>query len=129
MLNYNQLTKIFEEPHNISTLPGGCAETNNIAAGIKITADGKFVCASNRGHNSITVFKRNKMRGFLSFVDFISSGGKTPRDFSIDPSKNFLLVCNQDSDNMVVFRINQDEGKLEKIFEYPVPVPVCVIFP
>jgi 6-phosphogluconolactonase len=129
MLNYNQLTGIFEEPHSISTLPGGCTGIDNIAAGIKITADGKFVYVSNRGHNSITVFKRNRMRGFLSFVDSISSGGKTPRDFSFDPAENFLLVCNQDSDNLVVFRINHAEGKLEKIFEYPVPVPVCVIFP
>jgi 6-phosphogluconolactonase len=128
-LNYNQQTGIFEEPQNISTLPGGCAGTGNTAAGIKITADGRFVYVSNRGHNSITVFKRNKMRGFLSFVDSVSSGGKTPRDFSIDPLENFLLACNQDSDNLAVFRINQAEGKLKKLFEYPVPVPVCVIFP
>lgn len=129
MVNYNQQTGIFEEPHSISTLPGGYAGTNNTAAGIKITADGKFVYASNRGHNSITVFKRNRPRGFLSFVESVSSGGKTPRDFSLDPSGNFLLACNQDSDNLVVFRINQAEGTLEMLSEHPVPVPVCVVFP
>jgi 6-phosphogluconolactonase len=129
MVHYNQMTGIFEEPHTISTLPGGCPGTGTIAAGIKITPDGKFVYASNRGHNSITIFKRDRMRGFLSFVDSVSSGGKTPRDFSLDPSGKFLLVCNQDSDNLAVFRVNRTAGKLEQVFEYPVPVPVCVIFP
>jgi 6-phosphogluconolactonase len=128
VLKYDPLQGSFEKIQNISALPREGIGLNSIAAAIKITGDGNFVYASNRGHNSITVFKRDALRGFLSFVEAVSSGGKTPRDFSIDPSGNYLLVCHQDSDNLVVFRINRADGKLTQLSEYPVPAPVCVIF-
>ncbi|WP_010254745.1 lactonase family protein [Treponema primitia] len=128
VLKYNQSTGIFEELQNISALPEGIAGLNSIAAAIKISPDGNFVYTSNRGHDSIAVFKRDAASGALTLTGCIPSGGKTPRDFSIDPSGNFLLVCNQDSNTMAVFRINRATGDLVKLFAYPVPTPVCVIF-
>jgi 6-phosphogluconolactonase len=128
VLKYYFSTGSFEKMQNISALPPDGAGSNSIAAAIKISGDGNFVYASNRGHNCITVFKRDAIQGLLSFVDSVSSGGKTPRDFSLDPSGNYLLVCHQDSDSLVVFRINRDSGKLMQVGEYSLPAPVCVIF-
>jgi 6-phosphogluconolactonase len=128
VLKYNQSTGSFEELQNISALPEGSAGLNSIAAAIKISPDGKFVYTSNRGHDSIAVFKRDAASGILTLTGCVPSGGKTPRDFSIDPSGNFLLVCNQESNTIVVFRINRPAGDLIKLFEHPVPAPACVIF-
>jgi 6-phosphogluconolactonase len=128
VLRYYRTTGNFEKLQNISALPEEGAGSNSSAAAIKISVDGNFVYASNRGHNSITVFKRDTVRGLLSFVDSVPSGGKTPRDFALDPSGNFLLVCHQDSDSLGVFRIDRGSGKLTQAAEYSIPAPVCVIY-
>ncbi|NLB77354.1 MAG: lactonase family protein, partial [Clostridiaceae bacterium] len=80
----------------------------------------------NRGHNSIVAYSRDKETGTLSFVESIPCGGDTPRNFAIDPTGKFVLVCNQDTDNICVFSIDNDTGKLTKVSDYPVPTPVCV---
>ncbi|GHV77575.1 hypothetical protein AGMMS49942_23960 [Spirochaetia bacterium] len=126
VLRYYRATGNFEKLQNISALPQD--GSNSSAAAIKISGDGNFVYASIRGYNSITVFKRDTVRGLLSFVASVPSGGRTPRDFAVDPSGNFLLVCHQDSDSLGVFRIDRGSGKLTQVAEYTLPAPVCVIF-
>jgi 6-phosphogluconolactonase len=116
----------FEKIQTISTLPGGF-QGNNTAAAIRTSPDGNFVYASNRGHDSIAVFKAQGKEGTLELKTITSSGGAVPRDFNLDPAGNFLLSANQDSDNLVVFRVDKN-GKIEKAGEYPAPSPVCVIF-
>jgi 6-phosphogluconolactonase len=115
----------FEERQTIRTLPEAAA-VSGAAAAVKISPDGNFIYASNRGHDSIAVFKRDKTTGVLSPIDYTASGGRTPRDIEIDPSGNFLLACNTDSDNLSVFRIDRRQGKLAKLGEYRVPSPACV---
>jgi 6-phosphogluconolactonase len=105
-------------------------------AAIRIRSDGKYVYASNRGHDSIAVFKVGESDAAgpsgnaedLRFLDAAPSGGRTPRDFILDPADGFLLACNQDSDNVTVFRVDDATGLLEKMGDYAVPSPVCVIW-
>jgi 6-phosphogluconolactonase len=116
----------FEKMQSLSTLPRG-TEVPNTASAIKISPDGQFLYASNRGHDSIAVYGMRR-NGFLEWIDALPSGGKTPRDFSIDPTGNFLLVCHQDSDNLAVFRIDPLSGRFGKLDDYPLPSGVCIIF-
>ncbi|GHT58235.1 hypothetical protein FACS1894109_12150 [Spirochaetia bacterium] len=116
----------FENLQNISALPRG-KKIDSIAAAIRISIDGKFLYASNRGHDSIAVFKVLKT-GLLEFIEAVPSGGTSPRDFILDPSGNFLLALHQRSDNLVVFKVNHKTGLLKKEREYTVLSPVSVIF-
>lgn len=82
---------------------------------IHVSPNGQFVYASNRANtNEIVVFKINQTDGVLSFVQRISSGGKEPRNFVIDPTGNFLLVANQKENNVTVFKIDASEGTLSQ---------------
>jgi len=83
------------------------------AADIHVSPDGKFLYATNRGDaNEIVVFAIDQSTGRLTFVERKPSMGKTPRNFAIDPSGNYLLVANQNSDDIYVYRINKLTGKL-----------------
>lgn len=96
----------------ISILPDGYKGAVG-AADIHVSPDGKFLYASNRGDlNEIVVFSINPENGRLTFVERKPSMGKTPRNFVIDPSGNYLLVANQNTDNVFVYRINKLTGKL-----------------
>jgi len=87
------------------------------SADIHISPDGRFLYVSNRGleENTIAIFSINLLDGKLKLVDHESSFGEHPRSFIIDPSGKFLLVANQFSDNIVVFRRNIKTGKLSKL--------------
>lgn len=96
----------------ISLLPDGFKGATG-AADIHVSPDGKFLYATNRGDlNEIIVFSVNPDNGRLTFVERKPSMGKTPRNFVIDPSGNFLLVANQNSDSVIVYRINKSTGRL-----------------
>jgi 6-phosphogluconolactonase len=112
----------------LSSLPENF-KGNNSAAEIAVDAKGKYLYVSNRGDNSIGLFRINPDDGSLLPVDWISSGGKAPRHFEIDPTGQWLFAANQNSDNIVLFRINQDNGRLQLISDTTKLVaPVCVRF-
>jgi 6-phosphogluconolactonase len=113
---------------SISTRVEG-EERDAASAAIKIHPNGKFLYASNRGElNEVVVFSIDD-EGKLTPIQHMSTAGKTPRDFEIDPSGNFLLVANQDSSTLITFKINQSTGMLEKTgFIAEVPSPVCIKF-
>ncbi|MDR1326532.1 MAG: lactonase family protein [Treponema sp.] len=115
----------FECLQTLSTLPPAFQRFNAVAA-IKLSPDASHLYVSNRGHDSIAVYKLNANKT-LTFMDILPSGGKNPRDFAIDPSGNFLLACHQDSDNLVVFHIDRDTGLFTKAGEYPIPSGVCIL--
>jgi len=100
------------------------------AADIHTSPDGKFLYSTNRGDaNEIEVFAISPTDGKLTFVERTSSLGKTPRNFVIDPSGNFLLVANQNSDDIYIFRINKKTGKLTYTNEkLEVGNPSCLKF-
>ena len=112
----------------ISTLPDDFKGENDDAE-IRIHPSGKFLYASNRGHDSIAVFAIDSLKGTLTPIEHTSTGGKTPRSFEIDPTGTLLFAENQASNNIVIFRIDQNTGKLTptgKVLE--VGQPVCVKF-
>lgn len=98
------------------------------AADIHISKDGQFVYASNRGHESIVIYKVNPENGTLKLVGFQDVKGKHPRNFSLSPDDNFLLVANKDSNNIVSFKRDNKTGKLVFVDEVFAPNPVCVLF-
>lgn len=116
------------ELKTISTLPEKFAG-NNDAAEIAVHPSGKFLYASNRGHDSIAVFSIDPEKGTLTRVEFVSTKGKTPRNFAIDPSGSWLFVANQASDDVVVFRIDNKTGHLTPTGQVlSVTSPACVKF-
>jgi 6-phosphogluconolactonase len=100
------------------------------SAAIKISHDGKMLFASNRGEsNTISVFTIDGLTGKLTSKGFINSGGKGPRDFNIDPSDNFLIAANGNSDNITIFKINKKTGMPEDAGkQVSIPSPVCIVF-
>jgi 6-phosphogluconolactonase len=112
----------------VSTLPPGYEGTNT-AAEVAVHPSGKFLYASNRGHNSVELFRIDPASGLLSPVQDEPTQGRTPRFIAIDPTGRFLFVANQDSDNVVIFRINGDDGRLTPTgVQIKASLPVCVAF-
>ncbi|MDP2791119.1 MAG: lactonase family protein [Rectinemataceae bacterium] len=125
VLRYHSADGRFMLLQIVSALPEASAAAN-LCAAIRVSPDGKFLYASNRGHDSIIVYRIDRDTGLLTYVVCEPSGGRTPRDFIVDPSGTFLLVANQDSDKVAVFRIDAGSGKLAKISEIGIPTPVCI---
>jgi 6-phosphogluconolactonase len=101
----------------------------NDAAEIAIHPNGKFLYASNRGHDTIAVFAVDPSRGMLRAAGEFPTGGKEPRHFAIDPTGHFLLAENQLSNSIVVFRIDPATGALTQVSKTDdVPSPVCLAF-
>jgi 6-phosphogluconolactonase len=112
----------------ISTLPAGFAGESN-AAEIQIDPTGKFLYASNRGHDSIVVFAVDPAKGTLTAIEYTSTLGKTPRNFVIDPSGKWLLAANQNSNEIVSFRIDAKTGRLTATdARVEVSSPACIQF-
>ena len=102
----------------------------NDAAEIEIHPSGKFLYASNRGHDSIAIFAIDPAKGTLTFVARVPTGGKGPRHFAIDPSGKYLLAENQFSNNIVVFKIDPGTGGLTatgQVAEVPSPVDIAFL--
>jgi 6-phosphogluconolactonase len=99
-------------------------------ADIHLTPSGKFLYASNRGTiNNLAIYSVDQETGKLKIIGHQPVKGKIPRSFVIDPTGTFLLVANQNSDNVVTFRIDQSNGKLiDTGLEVTVPNPVCLKF-
>ena len=87
------------------------------AADIHISADGNFLYASNREpkENSIVVFAINKEKGKLKLIEHKDTGGIHHRNFAITPSGKFLLVANQFTNNIVIFKRDSKSGRLTKL--------------
>ncbi len=111
----------------ISTLPPGFAGSN-FCSEILVSADGRFVYAGNRLHDSIGIFAVGP-EGDLTFVGEEWTRGNYPRSFSFDPSGRFLYCGNQRADNVAVFRVEKDTGRLAFTGHYvAVGNPSSVVF-
>jgi len=98
------------------------------SADIHISADGKFLYASNRGgFNTIAIYSINQETGSLTLLGHQQSGGEIPRNFTIDPSGKFLLAGNQNSDNIAIFNRDEKTGLLTDTDKrITVGKPVCL---
>lgn len=102
---------VWKEIQTIKTLPKDFSG-ESWCADIHVSADGRFVYGSNRGHNSIAVFKRDQISGRLEMIQTASVEGNWPRNFTLDPTGRFLLVANQRSNDITVFKVDETSGKL-----------------
>lgn len=112
----------------ISTEPTGYNGPHSTAE-IAIHPSGKFLYASNRGHNSIVGYRIDPSTGLLSVIGFATQGISFPRNFAIDPNGKWLYVANQKSDTIVQFEINPETGELKPTGQVtPSITPVAIVF-
>lgn len=118
------------EVQTISTLPPGQAmQPSYSGAEVQVHPSGKFLYASNRGHDSIVVFTIEPGTGRLTYVENEPTQGSTPRGFGMDPDGGYFLAGNQRSDSVVVFRIDPKSGALTPTgHKIEVGAPVSVKF-
>jgi 6-phosphogluconolactonase len=126
--SYSAAGGVLKELQTVPTLPKDFKGESDCAE-IEVHRSGKFLYGSNRGHDSIAVFAIDARKGMLTPVEHVSTQGKTPRNFAIDPTGSYLFAANQDSDSVVVFRIDPKTGRLTPTGQVlKVPAPVCVTF-
>ncbi len=117
----------FTQKQSISSLPAGFAGTS-FASEVVVSHDGRFVYAANRLHDTIACFAIAG-DGTLKFAGEEWTRGDYPGSFTIDPTGNFLYSCNQRSDAITTFRVNNQSGKLTFTGQYtPVGAPSMVLF-
>jgi len=127
-LAYDGRQGTFRARQVVPTLPEGFQGANS-CAGVQVSSSGTYVYGSNRGHDSIVIYRIDPRTGRLTYVGHEPTQGKTPRNFGIDPSGRFLLVANQDSNSIVTFRIQTRTGRLQPTGQVAqVPTAVCVKF-
>jgi 6-phosphogluconolactonase len=125
---YDEAKGSLDEIQSIPTLPGDFRGTSHCAE-VVAHPSGKFLYGSNRGHDSLAIYKVDPATGKLTAAGWQPVGGKNPRGFSIDPTGGFLLAASMDSDRIVVFRIDPETGGLTAVGEpVSLPKPVCIRF-
>lgn len=117
----------FEHFQTVSTLPEDY-DGQKWASAIKLSADGKFLYASNRAHNSIAVFEVIA-DGSLKLIEIVPTDGLNPRDFTLSPDQHYLITAHQDSPNATVFKRDPETGRLSSLsHDFYVPEAVCTVF-
>jgi 6-phosphogluconolactonase len=112
----------------ISNLPDDFKGEDN-SAEIEVDRSGRFLYASNRGNDSITVFSIDPAKGTLTKVQVVPTQGKTPRNFALDPTGKYLIAANQDSSTMVVFSVDPKDGQLKPEGQpIDTPSPIAILF-
>ena len=95
---------------------------------VLVSADGRFVYAGNRLHDSIGIFAVGD-DGSLTYRREEWTRGDYPRSFEFDPTGQFLYCCNQRGDNITTYRVDRDTGGLEFTGHYaPVGNPSSIVF-
>ena len=97
------------------------------AADIHISKDGKFIYASNRGHDSIAILEVTE-DGSLTLIANEPTKGKDPRNFQLTPDEKFVIVANQNSNNLVSYTRDSETGLMTYASEIAAPTPVCILF-
>lgn len=116
----------FESLQVVSTLEN--QEKSSDGAAVRISKDGKFIYASNRGEDTLVVFKTDQM-GTLTFQQRISTFGEHPRDFSLSEDNQYCVVANLHTNNLVLYKRDKHSGVLEVIQkDFEIPEPTCVHF-
>ena len=127
VFDYNANSGRLNLRQTISTLPAGFAGSN-FCSEILVSADGRFVYAGNRLHDSIGIFSIGQ-DGELSYKGEEWTRGNYPRSFSFAPDGKFLYCCNQRGDNIAVFEIDRKSGSLRFTGHYsPVGNPSIIVF-
>ena len=111
----------------LSMLPEGYAEVT-YASDVHFSPDGKFIYATNRGHESVVIYEVNAKNGKLNMIGHESTGGKHPRNFMISKNGEYALVGNTNTDNVVIFNRDNKTGLLKPNgVQYTIPAVSCLI--
>ncbi len=128
VFDYDQSSGTLKPLQTVRTLPEDFKGENSCAE-IQVHPSGKFVYASNRGHNSIGVFSVDRKTGRLTAVEHTHSRGATPRHFILSPDGCWLTAENQDSNNIAVFKVDPKSGRLQPTGqEIALGAPACALF-
>ena len=128
VFRYDAGTGVLHDVQSVSTLPERFSGANTVAE-IDVHPTGKWVYASNRGHNSVVLFNVDADHGTLTYVEAQGAAVAKPRHFGIEPSAQHLAIANQDADTVVVTRIDARTGRLTPSgAPVQAPTPVCVKF-
>lgn len=122
---WDPATGLLQDLQTIPTLPADFTG-DSFAADIHVSPDGKFLYGSNRGHNSIVIYRIDPEAGTLTLVGHEPTRGEFPRNFLILPNGEYLYVANQNTDNITIFRRDSGSGKLNFTGQFRVPTPVCL---
>ena len=113
---------------SVSTLPADY-KGESTTAEVQVHPSGKWLYGSNRGHDSIAVFRVDRKTGKLKLIQNAPTDGSQPRNFRIDPSGKWLMAANHRGNNMRLFRINSRTGELTAQGEtINLNSPVCIKF-
>lgn len=114
---------------SVATLPAEFTGDHNTSAEIRLHPNGRFVYASNRGHDSLAVLARDPDSGALTLIENVPSGGAHPRNFALTPDGAWLVCANRDSHNLVSFRVDPATGRLTPSgHTAAAPHPICLAF-
>jgi 6-phosphogluconolactonase len=127
--HYDPVQGVLESFQTLSTLPESFKGRSS-GAEIAVDRKGAVVYASNRGNDTIAVFNIDPVRFTLTAVDHAPVLGRTPRHFALDPTGEYLLVANQDSNDLALFKVQTSTGQLQPASRVVTDVakPVCVLF-
>jgi 6-phosphogluconolactonase len=117
-----------EHVQTVPALPPSAAQTENTLAHLALHPSGRWLYASNRGHDSLAVFEV-AADGKLTPTGHVPAGGRVPRHFALTPEGGWLVCAHQNSDSLVVFAVDQENGALvDTGRRVEVPTPVCVVW-
>ena len=124
---YDAATNDITFVETVATIPAGTGR--NTPSDVHVHPNGRFVYSSNRGHNSIAIFRIDEGTGKLSLIGNEPTQGNTPRAFNFDPTGRFIFAGNQGSSTMVTFAVDPETGKMTPTgAKADVPRPVCITF-
>ncbi|MCM2436697.1 lactonase family protein [Periweissella beninensis] len=128
VLKYDATTGSLTHLQTTTTIPNNWTEHNGAAA-IRVTNDGQYIYTSNRGNNSIAVFKTSDAGAHIELIQLIASEGDFPRDFALNSDETFVVVANQNTDNVSLFKRDAQAGTLSLIQkDFLIPEGVRVHF-
>jgi 6-phosphogluconolactonase len=136
VLKWNKATGNFTRVATVHLLPPNAplpdpkdAPQGNTGCDTVITKDGRFVYFANRGTDFLYSFKCDPATGALTPMERTSTGGKTPRNFTLDPTERWMLVADQNSSNLAIFARDPATGKLaNESKKVDCPTPMCILF-
>jgi 6-phosphogluconolactonase len=128
VFDYDAATGTLRNAQDITTLPDGFRDFS-IPADIQVHPSGRFLYASNRGHDSIAMYAVDDSTRQLRSIGFEPTRGEHPRNLAITPDGRLLLAANQDTDTIVAFAIDQATGTLRATGSVTsIPTPTCIAF-
>lgn len=124
---WNAATNTLIQLQTISTLPAEFTGTS-YCADVHFHPSGAYLYGSNRGHDSLAIFRVEQTSGLLEAAGHVSTGGEHPRNFTVTTDGQWVLVANQDTDNIVVFAVSEGGARLEPRGQISLPAPTCLLF-